>query len=70
MIGSAPGAKVMVATRPVDFRKGTESLVALAAEEYDGETYSGVIYVLRAKRADRIKLIWTPRKTLVFCTLI
>lgn len=58
MIGPAPGAKVMVAMRPVDFRKGADSLAALVAAEYGGKPYSGVIYVFRAKRADRIKLIW------------
>ena len=58
MIGPAPGTKVMVATRPVDFRKGADSLAALVAAEYGGKPFSGVIYVFRAKRADRIKLIW------------
>ncbi|WP_205525234.1 MULTISPECIES: IS66 family insertion sequence element accessory protein TnpB [unclassified Novosphingobium] len=48
----------MVATKPVDFRKGADSLAALVAAEYGGKPYSGVIYVFRAKRADRIKLIW------------
>jgi transposase len=45
MIGPAPGAKVMVATKPVDFRKGADSLAALVAAEYGGKPYSGVIYV-------------------------
>jgi transposase len=58
MIGPAPGAKVMVTTRPVDFRKGADSLAALVAAEYGGKPYSGVICVFRAKRADRTKLIW------------
>lgn len=56
MIGPAPGTKVMVATKPVDFRKGADSLAALVEAEYGGKPYSGVIYVFRAKRADRIKL--------------
>lgn len=30
MIGPGPGARVMVATRPVDFRKGPDALAALA----------------------------------------
>jgi len=47
-----------VATRPVDFRKGADSLAALVAAEYGNKPYSGVIYVFRAKRADRIKLVW------------
>lgn len=48
----------MVATRPVDFRKGLDALAALVSAEYGGDPYSGVIYVFRAKRADRIKLVW------------
>ena len=58
MIGPGVGARVMVATRPVDFRKGPDALAALVGTEYGGDPYSGVIYVFRAKRADRIKLIW------------
>jgi transposase len=58
MIGIGPGARVMVATRPVDFRKGPDALATLVAAEYGGGPYSGVIYVSRAKRTDRIKLVW------------
>jgi len=57
MIGIGPGTRVMVATRPVDFRKGADSLAALVGAEYGSDPYSGFIYVFRAKRADRIKLI-------------
>jgi transposase len=48
----------MIANRPVDFRKGPDSLAALAAADYGGKPFSGAVYVFRAKRADRIKLIW------------
>lgn len=58
MIGFGPGAHVMVATRPVDFRKGPDALAALVSTAYGGDPYSGVIYVFRAKRTDRIKLVW------------
>ncbi len=58
MIGLGAGARVMVATRPVDFRKGPDALAALVGGEYGGDPFSGVIYVFRAKRADRIKLVW------------
>lgn len=56
MIGA--GARVMVATRLVDFRKGADSLAALVGAEYGGDPYSGVIYVFRAKGADRVKFVW------------
>ena len=58
MIGPGVGARVMVATRPVDFRKGADSLAALVGAEYGADPCSGVIYVFRAKRSDRIKLVW------------
>ncbi len=45
----------MVATKPVDFRKGAEGLAALVRETIRAE---GVVYVFRAKRADRVKLIF------------
>jgi transposase len=58
VIGPGTDARVLVATRPVDFRKGADSLAALVKAEYGADPFSGVIYVFRAKRADRIKLVW------------
>lgn len=58
MIGPGTDARVLVATRPVDFRKGTDSLAAMVKAEYGADPFSGVVYVFRAKRADRIKLVW------------
>jgi transposase len=50
---------VLVATRPVDFRKGAHSLAALAAEVLGEDPFSGAVIVFRAKRADRLKiLVW------------
>jgi len=48
----------MVATKPVDFRKGTEGLAALVRDQMGADPFCGVVYVFRAKRADRIKLIF------------
>ena len=53
-----PGARVLVATGPVDFRKGAEGLAALVKDQMRLEPFSGVVFVFRAKRADRIKLLW------------
>ena len=51
MIGPGADARVLVATRPVDFRKGADSLAALVAAEFGGDPFSGVIYCFRAKKA-------------------
>jgi transposase len=48
----------MMATKPVDFRKGAEGLAALVREVIQADPFSGVVYVFRAKRADRIKLVF------------
>ncbi len=48
----------MVATKPIDFRKGAEGLAALVREQMRADPFSGAVYVFRAKRADRVKLIF------------
>ena len=58
MIGPTGAVRVMVATKPVDFRKGAEGLAALVRETMAADPFSGAVYVFRAKRADRIKLIF------------
>jgi transposase len=57
MIVPSGAVRVLVATRPVDFRKGMDGLAALVHESLGSDPYSGVIYVFRAKRADRVKLL-------------
>ena len=53
MIVPPTSVRVLVATRPVDFRKGMDGLAALVQEELRADPFCGVIYVFRAKRADR-----------------
>ncbi len=59
MITPPAGARVLLATRPVDFRKGAHSLAALAAEVLGADPFSGAVLVFRSRRADRVKiLVW------------
>jgi transposase len=59
MISIPGGTRVLIATRPIDFRKGAHSLAALAAEMLGEDPFSGVVIVFRSKRADRLKiLVW------------
>jgi transposase len=55
-----PGAeiKVLVATKPVDFRRQADTLAALVQEALRENPYSGSIYVFRPKRTNRVKLLW------------
>jgi transposase len=52
MIGPTGAVRVMMATRPVDFRKGVDGLAALVRETMGADPFSGAVYVFRAKRAD------------------
>jgi transposase len=58
VIGPTGAVKVMVATKPVDFRKGAEGLAALVRETMGADPFSGAVYVFRAKRTDRLKLVF------------
>jgi transposase len=59
MISIPSGVRVLLAARPVDFRKGSHGLAALAAEVLGEDPFSGAVLVFRSKRADRIKiLVW------------
>ena len=48
--------RVLIAAKPVDFRKGAGGLAALAKEVLAQDPFSGAIIVFRAKRADRVKI--------------
>ncbi len=50
--------KIFVATKPVDFRKGHDGLAALVQSHLKMRPFDGAVYVFRAKRADRLKMIW------------
>ena len=58
MIAPPSGVRVLVATQPIDFRKGANGLAALIKDEMRADPFLGVISVFRAKRADWIKLLY------------
>lgn len=58
MITPASNVQVLIATKPVDFRKGADGLSALVQESLSADPFCGTIYVFRAKRANRVKLLW------------
>jgi len=62
------GVRVLVATKPVDFRKGMDGLAAYVKEQLQADPFCGVVYVFRAKRADRVKLLFWDQTGLVLMT--
>jgi transposase len=67
MIAVPAGVRVLVATKPVDFRKGGDGLVALVRETLAEDPFSGTIFIFRAKRSDRVKiLVWDGSGLVLF----
>jgi transposase len=57
MITIPTGVRVLLATRPVDFRRGAHALAALAAEVLGEDPFSEVVLVFRSKRGDKLKIL-------------
>ena len=57
MIAVPPGVRILLATRPVDFRKGMDGLAALVQQALRADPFAGEVFIFRAKRADRVKLL-------------
>jgi transposase len=56
-VPSRPGLRIMVASKPVDFRKGMDSLAALVMQALASDPFTGDIFIFRSKRSDRLKLL-------------
>jgi transposase len=57
VIGLRGDLKVLVASRPIDFRRGVHGLVAMVAQALGADPYCGDVFVFRSKRKDRLKLV-------------
>ena len=54
-----PGLRILVTARPVDFRRGMDSLCTLVKETLAVDPFAGDVFVFRSKRTDRLKiLVW------------
>jgi len=51
------GVRVLIATRPVDFRRGADGLAATVQTILRQDPFCGTIFVFRSKRADRVKML-------------
>jgi len=65
MIFPSHQVRIVVATKPVDFRKGHDGLAALVQNELRKKPFTGTVFVFRSKRADRLKLLYWDGSGLV-----
>ena len=57
MIAVPPGVRILLAAEPVDFRKGMDGLAALVQQALRADPFAGEVFIFRAKRADRVKIL-------------
>lgn len=65
MIFPSHRVRIVVATKPVDFRKGHDGLATLVQNELGKMPFTGTVFVFRSKRADRLKLLYWDGSGLV-----
>ena len=59
MIVAGQRLPIVIATRPVDFRRGHDGLAAKVQNELGLDPHSGLTVIFRSKRGDRLKiLVW------------
>jgi transposase len=57
MIAPPTGVRILMATQPIDFRKGADGLAAIVQHVLGQDPFSGTVIVFRARRGDRVKLL-------------
>ncbi|WP_265502584.1 IS66 family insertion sequence element accessory protein TnpB [Paracoccus beibuensis] len=50
--------RILVATKPIDLRKGHDGLAALVSSVLRKDPFTGSVFVFRSRRADRLKLLY------------
>lgn len=58
MLSLGPGVQVVLATEPVDLRRGHDGLVTLVRSLWLADPYSGTLFVFFGRRRDRVKVLF------------
>ena len=58
MLMPSQGVRILVATKPVDFRKGHDGLPALVQSVLAEDPFTGTVFVFRARKTGRLKLLY------------
>ena len=58
MLSLGPGVEIVLATEPVDLRRGHDGLVTLVRSKWRADPYSGTLFVFLGRRMDRVKILF------------
>lgn len=57
MIQTGPSMRILVATQPVDFRKGIDGLAALCRQQLQEDPMTGCAFIFRNRKGTAIKIL-------------
>ena len=57
MIQISPQMRILVAVKPVDFRKGIDGLASICRSVLKSDPFSGYVFVFRNRRGTAIKIL-------------
>lgn len=58
MLSLGPGVQIVLATAPVDLRRGHDGLVTLVRALWHTDPYAGTLFVFFGRRMDRVKVLF------------
>ncbi len=58
MLSISPAVNVLLCLKPVDMRKGFDSLASIVSSILEQDPLSGHLFVFRSKRGDRLKILY------------
>lgn len=61
MLTVGVGTRVVLATEPVDLRRGHDGLISLVRARWELDPYSGTLFVFFGRSRDRVKVLYFER---------
>ncbi len=61
MLSLPPSVRLLVATQPVDGRKGIDSLMVIVRDVFGQDPHTGHLFVFFSKRCDRVRIVYWDR---------
>lgn len=58
MLSLGPGVQIVLASEPIDLRRGHDGLVTLVRSLWKADPYSGTMFVFFGRRMDRVKVLF------------
>jgi len=58
VLSLGPAVQVVLATEPVDLRRGHDGLITLVRSLWRADPYSGTLFVFFGRRRDRVKVLF------------